>query len=665
MVVPKLYNGRNKTFFLFSIEPKRVQNTQQLTTRVPTAPERTGDFRDWWVPPGQSQPLLYQEVQCFPSDANCSQLKPINRASAPASYPLFCAGCAPDQVGHVIPAAYMDPLTTALLKGFPVPNMPYDLSGNNYVGLQGNDIVDNRWNLKIDQQLGDRQRLSLRFTTIPISSNTWDFQPNTIFPAAPTSQVSHSLQQFLNHTWTITPRIVNEARASYLYGNYSLLPPAQVQTTNFTQSVYGLPSETTWGLPSFNIAQTGVQNVGTWPASAQLGINVENQYQFSDDATLILGRHTLHIGLDLRDQQLNMKSSGLGDVCCGTYNFNVNLTQSGNANTPGGQGGISLASFLIGVPNTAWLRPALIPYYYRWKTSAAYVQDDYKLKSNLTLNLGVRYQYYSPRAEKYGRQANVDLSDPITFTAANGAQSSTFDYVFTDSPANPSKYIQPTHKLNFEPRAGFAWTPDFGWNSYHQWVVRGGYGINHVPDTGRSRSPFPDLGGQQQTLWTYTRWNGAVSAAPNEGHRSEFSHPDRHNAPVVTYDPNLLALPASGKLCIGCLPADPRYTQRRDHRVRYQRPPTVYPDLESDSAAPVERAVCRDRQLYGHQRNAFVLAPIGRKSAEPAIVPAGHGSGRRPDPGSAQPLWARHSAAGGSLASVSGRGQDPVAGQNQ
>ena len=104
-----------------------------------------------------------------------------------------------------------------------------------------------------------------------------------------------------------------------------------------------------------------------------------------------------------------------------------------------------------------------------------FLQDKWTIK-NLTLNLGVRWQYVSPRAEKFNRQAGLDIDHPfnVTTTTGTGAYNGTvaaFNYVFTGK-GTGSSYLEPAHKKNFEPRVGFAWTPR------SNTVVRAGFGIH-------------------------------------------------------------------------------------------------------------------------------------------------------------------------------------------
>lgn len=558
VVLPRVYNGRNKTFFSLSVEPKRFTTASETRMRVATAAERQGDFRNTWVSPGASVPLLYQHVQCSGSDAQCSQLAPLNRPTATTVYPLFCANCPPDQVGHVIPKSYISPMAQQIYASVPLPNAPYDASGDNLVGTNGNFGSDNRWNAKIDHQLTANNRLTGRFTNIPIQGTGFTIvkaaQP---FPGL--ENYSDTKQAFLSATSTLSPRMVNEARAAYTFANYSFLPAYDIGTKNYTADVFGLPNATGWGYPEFSIGGVAPNfgTVGMNNLPTKLFIYKENQYQFSDDFTMTFGKHTMTIGGVIGRQQLNSTGDGLGDACCGEYTFPLALTNSGNANIATGAGGLAFASFLVGVPNTVSLRTAVIPYYYRWKNYAGYFQDDFKVKSNLTLNMGVRYQYNSPRAEKYNRQANLDLNDPVPLTNAAGAVTGyTLNYVYAGTNGT-SRYLEPPHEKNFEPRFGFAWTPGFGWNGSRRFVLRGGYGISHLPSTGRSRTPIPDFGGAQ-SQWTYTQWTGAgaqpltQSANPNDLIRLGS------NPPKTIPNSTLLQIPASGKLCAGCSPADPR-----------------------------------------------------------------------------------------------------------
>jgi len=553
--LPKLYDGRHRTFFFVSVEPKRYSNVADFTQWVPTAAERQGDLRDvrdQLRAAGVAPQLIYQQVQCSPSDANCQQLVPINRATTASLYPLMCANCPPDQVGHVIPKQYLDPTAQKILSYVPLPNMPYDSSGRNFFGIQGSDGKDNRRNFKVDEIISSKHRLSGRYTDIPISSTNFNFF-RAAMPQAFTSHLSKSKQPYLSDTYTISPRMVNELRLSYVYGNYNDVEPYDLSTKNYTTDVFGLPNAANWGVPSFNISASQGTTWGMNSLSG-LGFNHEHQYQFADDLTMVFGKHTMITGVDLRHQQMNIIGGDSG-LLSGSYTFSSTPTQSGNSNAPGGLGGDAFAAFLLGIPNQMQIRSNTVPYYYRWKVYAGYFQDDYKVQRNLTLNLGLRYEYNSPRAEKYNRQASIDLANPVALTNAQGQVTSyTLNYLY--SGFGRSDYLEPVHKNGWEPRFGFAWTPGF-LNQARKLVIRGGYGLSHMPETGRSRFASPNFGATTNDH-NYVQWTGSgaypASQAVNPGLPVRLSS----NLPTVASNDILVQIPANGILCAGCTPVDSR-----------------------------------------------------------------------------------------------------------
>ena len=172
------------------------------------------------------------------------------------------------------------------------------------------------------------------------------------------------------------------------------------------------------------------------------------------------------------------------------------------------------------MPNAVDVRPLLLDYDYRWKSGAAFVQNDWKVAPEPNLNLGLRYSLQYPRPEKNNLQGvfRPDLARTVTLTAAQRRTAAT-DLGVPAAVADPrlradhgddpavcflgrggrSKYITPVDYLGFEPRFGFAWSPKmkiFGFDlEKRSAVIRGGYGISHAPLTGNNRNPNPDFGG--------------------------------------------------------------------------------------------------------------------------------------------------------------------------
>jgi hypothetical protein len=228
---------------------------------------------------------------------------------------------------------------------------------------------------------------------------------------------------------------------------------------------------------------------------------------------------TWKFGADLNDARLTVTpffaASG------GRWQFRV-VNSSNNRSTGITNGGNEFASLLIGVPNAVDVRPLLLDYDYRWKSGAVFVQNDWKVRPNLTINLGLRYSLQYPRLEKNNLQGvfRPDLAQPFALTDAQRRTLATSLGVGVAATApvpgivptsvlvppfafsgigGRSRYITPVDYMGFEPRLGFAWSPkmkilglDLEKRSV---VIRGGYGISHAPLTGNNRSPNPDFGG--------------------------------------------------------------------------------------------------------------------------------------------------------------------------
>jgi len=573
--IPKIYKGKGKTWFFVAVEPKRWFDQIDIYDRVPTLEERNGDFRNTWVPPGQTRPRLHQQVLCSPSPTNCQQLRPVHRPASTAQYPLFSASDPdPTKRGFVIPKNMFDPLSVKILEEIPLPNQRYDSLGRNYFGTRGVDGRSNRLLAKVDHYISQKNRLSFNYRDIPNFSDRFRLSKENLFFSFASDQ-SLTRQVILNDTWTISPSVVNEVRASYTFLDSSRTPPGDLATRNYTEEKFGLPSAVPWGYPQFSTGFIvyGLNNGGEFG----LGQYIEHSYQLADDLSIIRGRHTLQVGGDYRLGMMHAKSSGLSFMCCGTYAFNASQTNSGNANTPGGTGGHAFAGFLLGVPNAITLRNILIPYYYRFANAAGYFQDDFKVRPNLTLNLGVRWQFNSPRWEKWNRQASFDFDTPTERLDAQGQLIGfSFDYLYAGYQGR-SKFLEKAHYKNFEPRFGFAWQPGLAFFKRHHMVLRGGYGVSHPPVSARGRDPIPVFGNASAGAWGFLRWqsNTAVPA------RTQSKDPNYvisvgRNPPVTQLNPITVDIPKEGKLCVGCtnaldprIPAGARVMFSREARSQY------------------------------------------------------------------------------------------------
>jgi hypothetical protein len=356
--------------------------------------------------------------------------------------------------------------------------------------------------------------------------------------------------------------LINELRVNYTRGVFSedFSPEYSIKTGRNLATELGIPSLTAGGMPLFNVSADGPNAFASIGSSGSTNnFNVEERYNINDIVNFQRGAMSWKFGVDLNYELLNV--TPFFGASGGRWDFRV-LNTSNNRSTTASAGGNTWASYLTGVPNAVQARPLLIPYYYRWKSSAAFVQDDWKLKPNLTLNLGLRYALQLPRYEKYNRQGvfRPDLAQTVALTDAQRRAIATGLGVATTAaiPATVptsvlippfayagrggrSKYLWDPQYRDFEPRFGFAWSPQgLNWLREHQFVVRGGYGISHVPLNGQNRTPNPDFG-------TFT---GLTTNANGSSGSTDATQPFRLSAVWPVYSTQTpdqaLAIPTDG-----------------------------------------------------------------------------------------------------------------------
>jgi hypothetical protein len=587
---PKLYDGKNRTFFFFAYEPRWRRDFLNVTTLLPTAAQRAGDFRDLvrtnsgFLPTAIATRFNQASIgpaniyQQFTVGAN-GQLVPIVLATGNQ----FCQFNDPRRVLvngqpqctaatnananpalNVIPSQLLDPTGQKLLQFLPV--------GSDYfiddAGLVRNAVIqrfvqqdETRYTLRLDHNITDNEKVNFRYTVTPavgVRGFGSDVNGNT-------AAYSDARQILLAFNSIFAPTIVNDLRLNYTRGIFSedFSPEFSINGGRNLANELGLPSLTSGGIPLFLYSTDNGGNafsdIGS--SGSTNNFNREERFNINDIVYWTRGDQTWKFGVDLSHARLNVvpffAASG------GRWNFrSLNTSADRTTNLPAG--GSSFASLLIGVPNTVDVRPLLLDYNYRWNSGAAFVQNDWKVKPNLTLNLGLRYNLQYPRYEKNNLQGvfRPDLTQTVTLTDAQRRATATGLGIATTAPipsqvpttvtlpgfafsgvGGRSKYITPVDYMGLEPRFGFAWSPKmFGWLEQRSAVIRGGYGISHLPLTGNNRSPNPDFG---QFVTISTVANGSTA-----GSSLDPSQPLRlaGNPPVVAGQPlfTQLNLPADG-----------------------------------------------------------------------------------------------------------------------
>lgn len=522
---PALYDGHNKTFFFFAYEPRWRRDFLSVTTLLPTAAERGGDFTgltrttSGWVPNAIAQRF---NLSSSGTSNIFQQFNLVNGRLVPLAQTCTVNGVTTATYcqfpGNRIPANLIDPKALEILKFMPEAGDYFrDDAGlvRNYIVQRFVKQDETRYTLRLDHSITPNDNLNFRYTKTPavgIRGFGSDVNGNS-------GIYSDAKQFLLAYNKMITPTIVNDLRLNYTRGVFSedFSPEFSIQGGRNLATELGLPSLTSGGLPLFQISGDSGNGYNAFADVGSSGstnnFNVEQRYNINDIVYWTHGNRTWKFGVDLSDARLSVipffGASG------GRWEFRT-VNTSDNRGTGLGNGGNNLASLLLGVPNVVQVRPLLINYDYRWKSAAAFVQQDWKVKPNLTLNLGLRYQLQYPRTEKHNLQGafRPDLAQTVVLTDAQRRATATGLGVPTNQPipasvpttvllppfafagrGGRSRYITPIDYLGFEPRFGFAWSPKlFKWAEEGSLVIRGGWGISHATLTGNNRLPNPDFG---------------------------------------------------------------------------------------------------------------------------------------------------------------------------
>ena len=431
VVLPKLYNGHDRTFFMFSWESFRDATGNSQLSRVPTPLERQGNF---------------------------SQSLDTTGKVAPVKDPFSGNAVFP---GNIIPASRFSPVSSKVLPYYPMPNRPGN-QANNYLSSVSSHSPWDSFLMKFDQRISEKDSVGFRYQhrqnggEMPFDASPlgiWETLKNT---------AQHIMG--LNYTRLFTPTLINELRAG-LYRTAGRQTLADGGTDYSSQ--FGIAGITTdpavAGFPSVTV--TGLATIGD--KTDRPAIATSNNYSYTDTLTWVHGRHQAKFGgMVLRNQSFQPYYSNVR----GTFAFTGYWT------------GQAFPDFLLGTLNSA-SRQSVPPLNYLFSTnSGAFAQDDFKVTPRLTLNFGLRWEVLGHQYDKYGRMSGFEpslgkiiLADdkavPNLPQLLASAGMTSIVGVARDYGLPPS--LVHTPYTNFAPRFGFAWRP-FGGNMT---VVRGGYGI--------------------------------------------------------------------------------------------------------------------------------------------------------------------------------------------
>lgn len=462
VVLPKLYNGKNKTFFFYAFEVNLFgdPNVGQQTSTVPTAEMRRGDL----------SPLL--------------RLGPAFQVYDPRSTQAIGNGRFQRQPipGNIIPASQLDRVAQNLLRAWPLPNQPgtADFRNNYYISGKA---LETYWTQiwRVDHTFSQNHRMFLR-----MHRDFWEEDKSRWFGkdgitgiilnrinrgAALDDVIVLKPTLLLNFRYGIAQQEFPERRVSRGYDLASL---------GFSPSLVASIDKSLAAFPRVNVAPWTV--VSNWESGD--GVTASLIHNANATVTWIKGSHSMRFGHDFRNYRENRNR--FPTSLSPDFSFNSNFTRGPLDTAAAPQLGGEIASFLLGIP--AGTMAVNASYAEQNSIYAFYMQDDYKVSRKLTLNLGLRWEVESPTFERYDRAVrNFDETavSPID-TAARANYTSPIaelpasqfrlrgGLTFVNATGNPRGYWE-TAKRNLMPRFGIAYLLN------PKTVLRGGYGIFYSP----------------------------------------------------------------------------------------------------------------------------------------------------------------------------------------
>jgi len=447
--VPKTFDGRNRLFWLLSYEGMRQRSADPGARTVPLMEWRTGDFSN--LLNAQGQPVLLFD--------------PLTTTPQGTRQPF---------AGNRIPANRIDSIATAVLKYYPAPNSPGEGPArvNNY-------IYPSRWIGDLDQWIGrmdfvvnSKNTVFFRYGQNPFSEYrglVFVTDPKQSNPAEPTGNaplIRNGRNWTFDWTSTLSPRMTFNLRAGLsrweeTTGN-SFGAGFDPRQLGFDPAL--VAQFTKLQFPRFDLGT--YQAVGT---DRLLNYATDDAYTIQPNFSLVEGRHFLKFGFEGRRYNDNSQNPGLAS---GVYSFAKNWTQR-EALRADATSGNELATFLLGYPSGAYVDRNIDPAY-QAHYFALFFNDDWKVTPRLTLNLGLRWDYETPRTERYNRMVRgLDFNAPspiasqVTGLNLKGA-------VLFAGVGGQSRYAFDPDKNNFQPRIGASY------RLRDNWVLRGGYGLYYA-----------------------------------------------------------------------------------------------------------------------------------------------------------------------------------------
>ena len=467
--LPKVYNGRNKTFFMWGYEGIHDGRPRHddTTNTVPTPAMHNGDFSAL-LAAGSQYAIYDPATRTGPNSAGRYTQTPFP--------------------GNIVPKARFDPVGAAILSWYPMT----EKSRGDAVGL--NNYADSsvterakyyNHTFRVDHNVSDRQRLFVRYSTYVRNSTYNDYFQNAMTGI---QFWFYSKAAMFDHVYTLSPTVILNTR--YSYNRFIRGSDGNALGEGFDITKLGFSSQYASQVPA-NIARFPRINLTGYISNGFTGENRPvNNHTVSATLTKAAGAHSVRTGFEYRIYQ---EADGFfSNTQTGQFTFDSTWTRGplDNSATSPSSIGQSVASLLLGLPGSGNIARSA-DYIEQSGSWGFFVQDDWKLSPKLTVNLGMRYEFETPLHERYNRSAlgfDASYAQPIS-AAAQAAYAAIYPTIsggFTQLP--PSAFalrggmtfagvggndsgLYNTPKNVFMPRVGLAY------QLTDKTVIRTGFGM--------------------------------------------------------------------------------------------------------------------------------------------------------------------------------------------
>lgn len=464
VVLPHIYNGKDKTFFFTSFDGFRLREGLPLLFSVPTEAMRQGDFSGLVDASGNQIPIYDPASTCgVGTNPACATVNGSpNYVRQQISY---------NGVLNVIPPSRIDPTAAMLANLWGPPNTTGQQNGlvNNWTGAasEGGDM--NEFTVRVDQNISDKQRLFGRYTINKYDNMAINPFGTDAYPLQIGTPENYKTQQFaFDESYSFASTKILDVELAYLRNFYTRTPQSLgYNLGNLGAGWAPLNSEVSFRtLPV--IAVTGITDFSSQETGSTI-VDATDDWDLLPNFTLIKGRHTIKVGGDFRLGRFNYAQV---NTPSGYFDFTPAYTQLGPTNPTGGFGFASMMFGAVASGSMSAVNFVATQQIYR----AFYVMDDIHATRKLTINLGLRYSQDGPFSERFNRISTFEGNAPNSLIA-NTSMPENGTVALVDTSLRPGRNGFNMDDNQWGPRFGFAYqvTPST--------VIRGGWGLFWLPNS--------------------------------------------------------------------------------------------------------------------------------------------------------------------------------------